>query len=379
MPDQYTEVTKTSWGSRLGGSFSGIFFGILLFLGSFALLFWNEGRVGQAETAKEATEISAVSLQADGPDGELVAAGGELTTEDSIGDGQFLQNGPYLSVRRNVEMYAWVETSSSKTETKLGGSQETVTTYDYKKKWVSSVPDSSNFKVTEGHSNPSKKYENANSTAPTAQVGVYSVDPSKLKLPGSNTLPLTAENVSLPADGELVQGKYIYIGGFSMDDPVVGDVRISYSVVPSGKDVTVFGKLSGDKIVPYIGKKGTTMYEAREGGFEESVLAMEKEHTMSLWLLRVLGFFMMWIGLKMILAPLSVLLDVLPILGHISRGAVGLVTGLLSIVLTIVTILVSMLLHNIYAVIVAALLAAGVVIFFWKKKQNNSPTPDAKA
>ena len=88
---------------------------------------------------------------------------------------------------------------------------------------------------------------------------------------------------------------------------------------------------------------------------------------------------MMWIGLKMILAPLSVLLDVLPILVHISRGDVGLVTGLLSIVLTIVTILVSMLLHNIYAVIVAALLAAGVVIFFWKKKQNNSPTPDAKA
>ncbi|PIR76337.1 MAG: hypothetical protein COU32_02535, partial [Candidatus Magasanikbacteria bacterium CG10_big_fil_rev_8_21_14_0_10_42_10] len=56
-------------------------------------------------------------------------------------------------------MYAWVEESNSTTETKLGGSQETKTTYTYTKKWVDSVPNSSNFKVKEGHINPSKKYE----------------------------------------------------------------------------------------------------------------------------------------------------------------------------------------------------------------------------
>lgn len=379
MPDQHTEVTKTSWGARLGGSLGGIFLGILLFLASFVLLFWNEGRVGLSETAKEAVPFDATILQQNAPEGQLVAASGELITEDSIGDGQFLQNGPYLSVRRNVEMYAWVETSSSKTETKLGGSQETVTTYDYEKKWVGSVPNSANFKVSEGHSNPSKKYDSVANTAPTALVGVYNVDSSRLKMPGGQTLALSVDNTNLPADGEIVQGKYIYVGGFSMDDPIVGDVRISFTVVPSGQTVTAFGKLSGDKIVPFVNKDGKTLYEARTTGFEASVVAMEKEHTMSLWFLRVLGFFMMWVGLKMILAPLSVLLDVLPILGHVSRGAVGLVTGLLSLVLSIVTILVSMLLHNIYAVIVAALVAAGIVIFFWKKKQDNSSTPNAKA
>ncbi len=379
MADQFTETTRTSWGSRLGGSFGGIFFGILLFLASFVLLFWNEGRIGLSETAKEAVPFDATILQQSAPDGKLVAASGELTTEDTIGDGQFLNNGSYLSVKRNVEMYAWVETSSSKTETKLGGSEETVTTYDYDKKWTGNVPNSANFKVSEGHSNPSKKYDSVGNTAPTAAVGVYGVDPSRLKMPDSQAVALTAENTNLPADGEIVQGKYIYVGGFSMDDPIVGDTRISFTAIPSGKTVTAFGKLDGDKISPFVNKDGKTLYEARTTGFEESVVAMEKEHTMSLWFLRILGFFMMWIGLKMVLAPLSVLLDVLPILGHISRGAVGLVTGLLSIVLSIVTILVSMLLHNIYAVIVAAVLAAGVVGYFWKKKQDNSSTPNAKA
>ena len=42
--DSFTEVTHQSWGSRLGGAFKGIVFGIILFIVSFPLLFWNEGR-----------------------------------------------------------------------------------------------------------------------------------------------------------------------------------------------------------------------------------------------------------------------------------------------------------------------------------------------
>jgi len=368
MPDQYTEVTKRSWGSRLGGSIGGIFFGILLFLASFGVLFWNEGRVGLSETAKDAVPFDATVLQQNAPNGQLVAASGALTTEDTIGDGQFLKSGKYLSVRRTVEMYAWVEESHSTTETKLGGSQETKTTYDYKKKWVNSVSDSSNFKVSEGHSNPAKKYEDVANTAPTAKVGVYSVDPNRFSMPGSEPLALTTDIVNLPADGEIVSGKYIYIGGFSMDDPIVGDVRISYSVVPSGNTITAFGKLDGDKISAFVNKDGQTLYEGRMTGFEASVVAMEKEHARSQWIWRVVGFLMMWIGLGMVLAPLSVLLDVLPFLGSLSRGAVSLATGLISFVLSLVTILISMIFHNVIALVISVIIAAAVVFYFFKKK-----------
>ena len=159
-----------------------------------------------------------------------------------------------------------------------------------------------------------------------------------------------------------------------MDDPIVGDVRISYNVIPSGNTVTAFGKLDSDKITPFVNKDGQTLYEARMTGFEESVVAMEKEHARSLWIWRVVGFMMMWIGLSMVLAPLSVLLDVLPFLGSLSRGAVSLATGLISFVLSVVTILVSMIFHNVEALVVSVIVAAGVVFYLFKKRGQKKPS-----
>lgn len=42
--DRFTEVSHTSWGGCIRTSFKGLLFGLVLFLGAFSLLFWNEGR-----------------------------------------------------------------------------------------------------------------------------------------------------------------------------------------------------------------------------------------------------------------------------------------------------------------------------------------------
>ncbi|HJL23314.1 MAG TPA: hypothetical protein RMH80_13870, partial [Polyangiaceae bacterium LLY-WYZ-15_(1-7)] len=44
MNDQFRSVTNVGIGSRLVESIKGVLVGILFFLGSFPLLFWNEGR-----------------------------------------------------------------------------------------------------------------------------------------------------------------------------------------------------------------------------------------------------------------------------------------------------------------------------------------------
>ncbi len=54
MPDTFTEVTSQSWWSRLGDSIKAVLVGIVMFLVSFPLLFWNEGRAVQ--TAKSQKE-----------------------------------------------------------------------------------------------------------------------------------------------------------------------------------------------------------------------------------------------------------------------------------------------------------------------------------
>ncbi len=54
MPDTFTSTTSTSWGSNLFGSIKSVLFGFVLFVISFPLLIWNEGRA--VHTAKGLTE-----------------------------------------------------------------------------------------------------------------------------------------------------------------------------------------------------------------------------------------------------------------------------------------------------------------------------------
>ena len=72
-------------------------------------------------------------------------------------------------------MYQWVETSHSETKQKLGGGEETVTTYTYSKEWRSSPVNSSNFKEASGHENPPFDFEGGEVDAKTGTIGVFTL------------------------------------------------------------------------------------------------------------------------------------------------------------------------------------------------------------
>ena len=59
----YTEVTRTSYGSRLKNSLGGIFIGILMFLGGTALLWWNEGRAVKTTKMLKDAEKNYVEME----------------------------------------------------------------------------------------------------------------------------------------------------------------------------------------------------------------------------------------------------------------------------------------------------------------------------
>ena len=82
MSDSYTEVTSTSWLSRIKGAFGGILIGFGLIVAAIIALFWNEGRA--VKTARSLTEgagqvitIDPSKLSAD-YNGKLVHFTGEL-------------------------------------------------------------------------------------------------------------------------------------------------------------------------------------------------------------------------------------------------------------------------------------------------------------
>jgi hypothetical protein len=133
MPDTFTTVTTKGYGSRVLGSVQGVLLGFLLFVVSFGVLYWNEGRVDVSSIAKKSVVADATVTPDGGLNGSFVSATGNVTSAETIGDTLYLKPGSYLSVNRKAEMYAWVEKSDSKSEVKTGGSETTTTTYNYVK------------------------------------------------------------------------------------------------------------------------------------------------------------------------------------------------------------------------------------------------------
>ena len=375
MSDQFTEVTTKSWGSRIVDSIVGVLFGILLFLGSFVVLYMNEGRVDVSKIAKTAIEIEPTSEAPVDANGKLVSTTGTFKSDEKLGD-VFLKEGDYISLKRIVEMYAWEETKHSDSHKNFGGSETTKTTYSYSKKWTRFPENSSQFKESSGHHNPEMTIKKKNITISHADLGIYGVDTDKLTLPECNSeIQLNKVNTILDQGFKIADPKYMFKGEGTISEPQIGDLRISYLAVDNPiVPATIFGKLDGPEkqISPYYGVKDTKLYRVFEGSRDGAVVTMHEEYTFTLWMLRLLGFVMMWLGLMLLFRPISVVLDVVPILGSIGMAAIGLTTFGISFVLSLVTILVSMILHNVIVLVgVIAAFVVGILWYLRSKRENN--------
>lgn len=83
MADNYTEVTNTSWFSRLGNSFGGIGAGLVMIALAIFLLYWNEGRAVRtgdaiAEAQMQTVALPGISTLDSSYDGKLVYATGRV-------------------------------------------------------------------------------------------------------------------------------------------------------------------------------------------------------------------------------------------------------------------------------------------------------------
>jgi len=371
-----TVTTHQSYGSRLMSSFTGVLIGILMFVAAFPVLWINEGRINKAILAEETTEISAETVNPEF-EGMPVSMTDKVTSEETLGD-IYIQPGEYLSLSRNVEMYAWVEHTSEDTTTNVGGSTDTTTTYTYSKEWTSSPASSSGFQEKTGHLNPAQTIESESFKVGNAKVGAYSVNMQNISLPGGEDLNISEEDAILlqdeaSADETLLVNGVIFKGIGSLTSPAVGDYKITYSAFPLNSEVTVFGTAKGAEVAPYIGKRDTKLYRMFGSSRQAAIETLNFEHKMITWGLRALGFFLMWAGLVAIFKPLSTLLDVLPFLGKLSGMMMSGIAFLISAVLTIVTIVIASIFYNVYLLIaVIAAILGGVYYKFSQKDQKDS-------
>lgn len=375
MADPLIQSTTTSYGSRVLNSFKSMIIGLVLFLVSFGLLYWNEGRVDFSLMVKKAKEINAMAPNTNPlQNGDLVFATGIFSSNEVFGDQLFLKPDKFIAVERTVEMYAWTESTESKSKTNVGGSETTETNYQYSKAWVEYPPSSSHFKYPQGHENPLKAVDNADYKARSASLGIYTVDMSSVTLPSLIPLSLTRQNTILNRGAVLVNDRYIFVShhqNSQFDHPQVGDWRVSYQGFYSGNTASLFGKLDQNRIGPYFDKKNHRLYRIFTGTRLDALATLHQEYTLLSWMLRLAGFFMMWVGLYALFSPISALLDALPIFGTLGRTVIGIVTLLVALVLTLITILVSMVIHNVVALILALIITFALILGAFRSARKN--------
>jgi hypothetical protein len=378
--DSYTEVTRQSWGGRLGSSFKGIIVGLIIFVLSFPLLFWNEGR--SVETYKSLNEGAAavvttgIETVAPNLDGKLVHMAGKADTDDKLSDPEFGVLDRAIKLRRLVLMYQWQENKSSKTEKQLGGGTETVTTYSYEKTWSDQPIDSSNFKKADSHQNPGMPYQSRTVTARNVNLGAYRLSASLIQKINDYS-PLRVDNLQVLKNrfqgrAHAIDGGY-YIGT-SPSQPQVGDIKVGYQVVKP-MQVSIVARQIGDSFEPYQAEAGGVVELLQTGTHSAANMfsRAQQENTLLTWVLRMVGFIVMMIGLGMILKPLSVLADVLPLLGNIAEMGIGLVAFLLALVLSLLTIAIAWLFYR--PLLSLALLAmAGAAVYLYRRIAKSKTT-----
>ena len=380
-----TETTTESWGSRISGSFKGVIVGLALFIGGFPVLFWNEGNSVKTAKAIDEGEGACVAVESNEKvdaenEGKLVHMTGKADTKDVLSDATFGVSATAIKLKREVEMYQWIEESRTTEKKKMGGSVEKVTTYTYKKEWSSHAINSGDFKE-QGHDNPGViEFPSEEHLAVNVSFGAFRLSEKQIGKIGSSRGFAFPTNFTCALPRVQVKGNTIYVpNAETRNNPLnnrdvatqtrIGDMRVTFRVIYP-HDVSIIAKQKGDSFVDYTAKNGKKLnYLAN--GVEDAASMFETARTnnaIMTWLIRIGGFLMMFFGLSMVFKPMSVLADVLPILGNLVELGTGFVAGLIALVCSLITIAVAWIFFRPVLGIIL-LVIAGALIGLLIKKQ----------
>ena len=375
-----TETTTEGWGSRLGGSLKGVIVGLGLFVAGFPVLFWNEGNSVRTAKALDEGEGVCVAVESNAkvdPDfeGRLVHMSGKADTQDVLSDDVFGVSATAIRLSRKVEMYQWVEHEKTTEKKNVGGSVTKTTTYTYSKEWSSSVVSSDEFKEA-GHDNPSAmEFDSEEKFAQNVSFGAFRLSDDQIRRIGSEQAYAFPTSFVCKVNRVQVQGSTIYVPELATREnalnnrvvssqPRIGDMRVTFEVIYP-HDISIVAKQRGDGFVGYTAKNGKKI-DMLSNGIKDSAemfAAARRNNAIMTWLVRLVGFLMMYFGLSMVFRPLSVLGDVLPILGDIIGMGTGFVAGMIALVCALVTIAVAWIF---YRPVLGVILLAAAGFFAWK-------------
>lgn len=328
-------ITTKSWGSRLMSALGGFFVGIALIVGGFVLIFWNEGAgLHMAQSLDETLQLLVkVSPSPIDPQNNQRAVyfTGLATTEDQLQDKLLGVDEKAIMLERKVEMYQWQENVETQTESKLGGSEQETKTYTYTPVWSEDIINSANFREPDEHKNPSTMpIQSETQYAKHVTVGDYVLPidlvkqmkgESYIELKGADTEALKQE-LNKPVE-KTEDGLYV---GDDSQIPKIGDMKISVALIMPAQ-VSVIAAQVGNTLESFLPPAGKPISLLSMGTKSPEVMIhnAQSENTMMMWVLRGVSLLMMVIGLGLLMQPLVILADLVPIFGSIAGFGAGII------------------------------------------------------
>lgn len=368
--------------ARLGDSCAGVAFGVLLVLVSFPVLVTNEGRsVRRYRALAEGRKVVVPALAASmdpSNEGRLVHLSGETRAGSAVSDPSF-GVGPLdgtVKLRRNVEMYQWVENRRTETKHKSDGTKYKETYYEYSRNWKSDVVNSDRFREG-GHENPGyMPFPDFQSIADPVWLGAYHLPNTMVDmLNWYQDLPvsqLSVKNITVSAPGPAQlthQGLYF---GSNPQYPQIGDTRVSFDVVKEGP-ISVLAKQVGGGLDTYGTKNGGSIFILKQGTISAMVMFDQavSENKAITWLLRFVGFALMGFGFHLITKPLEVATDIIPIVGCLVERGLDMLAFILAFLLSSIVIAISWLAYRPLICVPVLVVAGGINFWLWKRVQDD--------
>jgi hypothetical protein len=382
MSDSYTETTRKSWVSRIRESMMGVLIGLVLIVVSAIGLFWNEGRAVQ--TAKSLAEGAGLVVEVDSArldptnEGKLVHVSGEMKAGVPPRDAEFGVSADGLHLVRTVEMYQWEETRTTETR-KTDGSEYVVTTPTYARAWSETPIDSHQFMQPHDHANPDMRYRGAMFPAHDLTLGAFRPSEAIVnELPASQQVRV--DETPRELEGRAVDG-VLYLGA-DPAQPRIGDLRVSYRLAPAGP-VSIVGRQTSADLTPYQTKAGDRLLMVRTGTMSavDMFEAAEEAAVILAWGLRLLGALVMFLGFWLILKPLVVVADVVPLIGNVLGAGAELVSLIATAILAPLVIAVAWLWYRplVSIIVIAVGLTAAFGFRTWAARKAAAAAQPAPA
>jgi hypothetical protein len=121
--------------------------------------------------------------------------------------------------------------------------------------------------------------------------------------------------------------------------PQIGDLRVTFRETKPGT-VSILAKVNGDTFEQFRASNGKTVGELVMGthSVDNMYGDAHSSNTTMTWILRGVGTMLVFLGLKMVVAPIEVFASVIPLLGSIVGAGTGIVSTLLSLAWSLVII-----------------------------------------